>query len=208
MKKAKTKANGVFFLIAFILAVLAIPAGIISYVLYFAWDSEIEGNAYKVAFEIEGQLYELKNSGSGLAFDDENLYANAPFFLGELISLSFQDFDVAQTDNPFFAGKVNPRNVNKYYEQKTRYINPKDSVQSYTFYDQNHNQILTYEPETENEYVVKLRPTFPSFSKSKVRIGDKQDYLNVTKLLREKLNKNLKIKADETNKLLILSFEN
>jgi hypothetical protein len=208
MKKAKPKANGVYFIIACILAVLAIPAGIISYVTYFAWDSETEGNAYKVAFETEGQLYELKDNGTGLAFDDENLYARTPYFLGELISLGFQDFEIANTDNPFFAGKVNLRNVNKYYEQKTRYINPKDSVQSYTFYDQNRNQILAYEPETENEYVVKIRPNFPSFSKSKVRIGNKQDYLKITKLLREKLNKNLKIKTDETNKLLILSFEN
>ena len=206
MKKAKTKAGG-FLVIALILGVLAIPAAIISYVSYFAWDSQLEGNAYKVAFEKEGQLYELKNSGTTLAFD-ENLYTSSPYFLGETISLSYQDLDFAKTDNPYFAGKVNPRNVNKYFEQKTRYINPKDSVESYTFYDQNRNKILAYEPETENEYVVKIRPNFPSFSKSKVMIGNKQDYLNVTKLLKEKLNKNLKIKADETNKLLILSFEN
>lgn len=207
MKKAKTKAGGGFLVVAIILVVLAIPAGIISYISYFAWDSQLEGNAYKVAFEREGKLYELKNSGTALAFD-ENLYTSSPYFLGEAISLSYQDLDVAKSDNPYFAGKVNPRNVNKYLEQKTRYINPKDSVESYTFYDQNRNQIITYAPETENEYVVKIRPNFPSFSKSKVMIGNRQDYLNITKLLEEKLNKNLKIKADETNKLLILSFEN
>lgn len=206
MKKAKTKAGGVFLIIVIVLAALGMPAGIISYVLYFAWDSQIEGNPYKVAFEKDGQLYEFGNSGNGLAFDNENLYTNSPFYLGELVSLSFQDYEIAKTDNPFFTGKVNPRNVNKYFDQKTKYLNPKDSVQNYTFYDQNRNQILLYEPETKNEYVVKLRPTFPAFSKSRVMIGNKQNYLNTTKLLKEKLNKNLIVKTDETNKLLIIKF--
>lgn len=210
-EKKNGKYGLIIFIIIFALALLPV-VGILSYTQYFAWDSQIEGNAYKIAFEKDGQLYELGGSGSGLAFDggtnDDHLYINTPYFLGELISLGFQDYDIVKTDNPFFAGKISPRNSRKYFEQKTEYINPKDSIQTYFFYDRNRNQILFYKPETENEYVVKLRPTFPNFSKGKYDIYNKRDYLNATKILREKLENNLKIKTDETNKLLILSFEN
>jgi hypothetical protein len=211
MNKNKAKAKGGCLIIGIILAALSIPAVILSYTQYFAFDSQIEGNPYKIAFEKDGQLYELGSMGSSLAFDhgtaDDQLYTHTPYFLGELISLSYHDFEVAKTDNPFFAGTIRHKQTGKYIDQQTKYINPKDSYQSYTFYDQNRNPILAYEPETENEYVVKLRPTFPSFSKSRYSIGRMRDYLNATKLLREKLNKNLKVRLDEANKLLILSFE-
>lgn len=208
----KNGKNGLVFFIAIFGLALLIPASILSYTQYFAWDSQIEGNPYKIAFEKDGRLYELGGSGSGLAFDsgteNDHLYINSPYYLGDLISLGFQDYDVAETDNPFFAGKINHRKSGDYLEQKTKYTTPTKSFQSYTFYDQNRNPIFAYESETENEYVVKLRPTFPSFSKRKYSIGNKQNYLNATKILKEKLDKNLKIRADETNKLLILSFEN
>jgi hypothetical protein len=208
----KAKAKGGLLIIGIISAVFAIPVVVLSYVMYFAWDSQIEANAYKIAFEKDGQLYEAGTSGSGLAFDqgtsDDQLYTNTPYSLGELISLSYDDYEIGKTDNPFFAGTVRHRGTGKYINNQTKYTNPKDSYQSYSFYDQSRNQILVYEPGQENEYVVKLRPTFPSFSKTKYGIGNKRDYLNITKILREKLNKNLKIRADEANKLLILSFGN
>lgn len=78
----------------------------------------------------------------------------------------------------------------------------------YRFYDEKRNLILAYEPETQSEFVVKLRPTFSAFSKRKYGIGThKHDYINATKLLNEKLGKNLRIKIDESNKLLILRFD-
>lgn len=210
-EKKNGKSGLVIFIAIFGLALL-LPVGILSYTQYFAWDSQIEGNAYKIAFEKDGRLFEFGNTGNGLAFDsgtgNDHLYTNTPYFLGDLIALGFQDYDIAKTDNPFFAGKINPRNTKKYFEQKTEYINPKDSIQTYYFYDQNRDQILFFKPETENEFVVKLRPTFPNFSKSRYGIYNKQNYLNATKILREKLDKNLEIKIDETNKLLILSFGN
>ena len=211
-KVDKAKAKGGFLIIAIILTILAIPAGVLSYVFYFGWDNQIEGNAYKIAFEKDGQLYDLGTTGTSLAFDsgtsDDQLYTHTPYSLGEMIALSYNEYEIAKTDNPYFAGTIRYRNTGKYIDQETKYTNPKDSYQSYTFFDQNRNQILAYEPEIENEFVVKLRPTFPSFSKGRYSMGGKRDYLNATKLLREKLNKKLKVKADETNKLLILSFEN
>ena len=66
MNKAKRK--GGFLIIAIILAVLAIPFGILLYSSYFAWDSQFEGNNYKVAFEKDSKLYELGISGNSFAF--------------------------------------------------------------------------------------------------------------------------------------------
>ena len=213
MKNGKKNGNRVLFIIITIFVVALLPAvGILSYTQYFAWDSQFEGDPYKTAFEKDGKLYEMNIQGNSLAFDKETsndeLYLKSPHYLGELIALSYENQDIDKTDNPFFAGKIAAGNAKNYVEQETKYSTPQDSYQSYKFYDQNSNQIFAYEPGNENEYVVKLRPTFPSFSKSRVGIHNKPDYLNATKILREKLNKNLKIKADETNKLLILSFEN
>ena len=209
MNKAKRK--GGFLIIAIILAVLAIPFGILLYSSYFAWDSQFEGNNYKVAFEKDSKLYELGISGNSFAFDkgtsNDQLYLNSPYYLAELIALSYDDDKIEKTVNPFFAGTLSSQNQKKYFDQQTKYSTPKESYQSYIFYDQNRQQIFEYEATTENEYIVKIRPTFPMFSKRKYNIGAKQSYLNVTKLLKEKLNKSLKIRTDETNKLLILSFE-
>ena len=205
------KAKGGFWVTAIIFAILMIPLGIVLYTTYFAWDSQIEGNPYKVALEKEGKIYELSLNGNSLAFDkgtsDDQLYLNSPYYLAEIIALSYDDYKVEKTDNPFFAGTIRTQNQRKYFDQQTKYSTPKDSYQSYTFFDQNRNQIFSYELGFENDYVIKIRPTFPMFSKRKYGIGAKQSYIKVTKLLREKLNKNLKIKTDENNKLLILNFE-
>ena len=208
MTKAKTK--GKVLILGIILPVLAIPFGILFYTLYWAWDTQIEGNSYKVTLEKDGKLYELNLQGNGLAFDkgtnDDQLYISGPYYLAEIIALSYGNQRIEKTDNPFFSGKTYPNNTKNYFEQETKYSTPKDSYQSYKFYDQNRQQIFSYDLGFEDEYVVKIRPTFPMFSKRKYGIGAKQSYIKVTKLLRDELNKNLKVKTDEANKLLILSF--
>lgn len=210
MKKAKAK--GGFLIIGIILASLTIPVGVILYTTYFAWDNQFEGNPYKVALEKDGKFYELNLQGNSLAFDkgtsDDQLYLNSPYYLAELIALSYDEYKVEKTDNPFFAGTIRSQNQKKYFEQETKYSTPKDSYQSYKFYDQNRQQIFSYDLGLEDEYVVKIRPTFPMFSKRKYGIGAKQSYIKASKLLKDKLNKNLKVKTDEANKLLILSIEN
>ena len=207
----KAKAKGRFLIITIILAILAIPFGILLYSSYFAWDSQFEGNNYKVAFEKDSKLYELGINGNSFAFDkgtnDDQLYLNSPYYLAEIIALSYGDYENGQTDNQFFAGKISSQHQKKYFDQQTKYSTLKDSYQSYIFYDQNHQPIFEYEATTENEYIAKIRPTFPMFSKRKYSFGAKQSYINVTKLLKEKLNKSLKMRTDETNKLLMLSFE-
>jgi hypothetical protein len=206
----KPKFNPPAWLMLF--AILAIPFGIMFYTLYWAWDSQFEGRLYKVAFEKEGKLYELNLQGNSLAFDkgtsDDQLYLNSPYYLADLIALSYGEQRIDKIENPFFAGKISANNSKNYFEQETKYSTPKDSYQSYKFYDQNRQQIFSYELGFEDEYVVKLRPTFPMFSKRKYSFGGtKQSYIKVTKLLKDKLNKTLKIRTDEANKLLILSFE-
>jgi hypothetical protein len=210
MRKGSNKS--LVFIIAPLLTVLAVPVGILSYVLFFAWDSQQSGEFYKPAFEKDGKLYDLNMQGNSFAFDDSktgegHLYLNSMYTLSEIIALSYGDYDVIKTDNPFFSGAVVFRN-NKYYERETKYQNSKDSYLIYKYYDENRNLFFTYEPEIESEYVTKLRPTFPAFSKRKYNIGIKRDYLNATKLLKAKTNKNLKIRTDESNKLLIIRFEN
>ncbi len=207
----KAKAKGGILVSSIGLLTLAIPFGIIFYFGYWAWDSQFEGNNYKVALEKEGKLYELSLNGNSLAFDrgtsDDQLYLNSPYYLAEIIAVSYDDYKVEKTDNPFFVGSIRTQNQRKYFDQQTKYSTPKDSYQSYTFFDQNRQQIFSYELGFEDDYVIKIRPTFPMFSKRKYSIGNKQSYIKVTKLLRDKLNKNLKIKTDENNKLLILNFE-
>lgn len=209
MNKAKVK--GGFLIFGIILAVLAIPATIISYATYFAWDSQMEGRTYKVVFEKDSKLYDTAIYEISIAFDrgtnDDQFYLSTFNYLGDLIALSYNDYVIEKTDNPFFAGNIRVINSLKYYEQQTKYSSPKDSYQVYKFYDQNHNEIFAYDPTTESDYVVRIRPTFPMFSKRKYYIGVKQNYLNATKVLKEKLNKNLKIRTDDVNKLLILWFE-
>src|SRR5688572_24755900 len=153
--KKKEKKTGLFIILAFVLAVLAIPFSLISYQLYFAWDSQQSGEFYKPAFETGGKLYELNMQGNILAFDEgeaeNHLYLNSPYSLGEFIALSYGDFNVEKTENPYFAGAVAFRS-NKYHEDETKYRNPKDKYYVYKYYDQNRNLIFTYEPETESEF--------------------------------------------------------
>ena len=210
MKKGSDKP--LIVIAAIILAVAAIPVAILSYTMYFAWDKQQSGEFYVPAFEKDGKLYELRAMSSSLAFDangtgDDHLYLNSPYLLGELICFAYDEYEIIKTDNPYFAGMMRPKNNFKYYEQETKYRNAKDSFQSYKFYDDKRNLILAYEPETENEFAVRLRPTFPAFAKRKYNIGSKREYLDATRILKEKLNKNLKIRTDEANKLLMLRFE-
>lgn len=191
--------------------VLIISVVGLSYLFYFAWDSQIEGRTYKVAFEKDGKIYAVAIHENNVAFDNgtgnDQFYLNSFSYLGNLIALSYGDYVIDKTENPFFAGIIRATNTLKYYEQQTKYSNPKDSYQIYIFYDQNRSQIFSCDPQTENEYVVKIRPTFPMFSKQKYTMGAKQSYLNATKFLKDKLNKTLKLRTDENSKLLILSFE-
>jgi hypothetical protein len=208
MKKESSK--GLIVIGAIILACLSIPVGIISYTSYFAWDSQQSGELYKPAFETGGKLYELKMQGGTLAFDEgeaeDHLYLNSPYSVGEFIALAYGDFRIEKTENPYFAGIV-AFNNNKYHTDETKFRSPTEKYYVYTYYDQNRAPIFTYEPETESEFVQKLRPTFPAFSKRKYSIGNKRDFIDVTKLLKAKLGKNLKVRADEANKLLVISFE-
>lgn len=206
----KPKFNPIITLL--ILGTLSIPFGIMFYTLYWAWDSQIEGNDYIAAFEKDGKLYEFGNiNARSLAFDrgtgDDQLYLNNPNELAELIAISFKDYNIEKTDNPFFAGKIRVSNWGNYLNTEQKYSNPKEYSTIYTFSDKNGKQIFTYQPETGNEFVTKLRPTFPMFSKRKYSIGAKREYLNLTKILKAKLNQNLKVRTDEDNKLLILSFQ-
>ena len=205
----KPKFNPITTLL--ILGIFSTPFVILFYIQYWAWDTQIEGNAYKVALEKDGKLYELNLQGNGLAFDkgtnDDQLYINGPYYLAEIIALSYDNQRIEKTDNPFFAGRIYPNNTKNYFDQETIYSTPKDSYQSYKFYDQNRQPIFSYDLGFEDEYVVKIRPTFPMFSKRRYGIGAKQSYIRVTKLIKDKINKNLKVKTDETNKLLILSFQ-
>jgi hypothetical protein len=210
MKKESNKP--VIVLAAIILTIVAIPLGFLSYTLHFAWDSQQSGEFYVPALEIDGALYELRVPPTALAFDaggtpDDHLYTNSQPFLGELIAVSYGDYEIEKTANPYFAGRVRPKNNGDYFAQETKYRNAKDSYQSYKFFDQNRNPILAHEPEAPNEFVVPLRPTFPAFAKRRYNLGGKREYLDATAVLKAKLNKNLKIRTDETNKLLILKFE-
>ena len=196
-----------------VLAIIAIPFGLFFYFGYWIWDSQIEGNSYKAFFEKEGKIYEFSNvNARSLAFDqgtgNDQLYLNNFNELTELIGIIYGDYEVEKTDNPFFAGKIKVSNWGQYLKTEKKYSSPTQSDIVFTFSDQNGKQIFTYQPETDNEFAVKLRPTFPVFSKGKYNIGKKREYLNVSKILQAKLNKTLKIRTDEANKLLILSFGN
>ncbi|MCU0239722.1 MAG: hypothetical protein MUC29_09785 [Pyrinomonadaceae bacterium] len=195
-----------------ILGMLAIPFGIMFYTLYWAWDSQFEADDYKIALEKDGKLYESNLNANSFAFDkgtnDDQLYVEGPFYVADIIALSYGNQRIDKTDNPFFAGKIYADKTENYVERETKYSTPKDSYQSYKFFDQKRNQIFAYELGFEDDYVVKIRPTFPMFSKRSYGVGSKQSYVKITKLLKDKLNKNLKIRTDEDKKLLILRFEN
>ncbi|HEY8560950.1 MAG TPA: hypothetical protein VIL74_11305 [Pyrinomonadaceae bacterium] len=194
---------------AIILTIVALPFAFLSYALYFAWDSQQSGEFYKPAFEANGTLYDLRMQGNSLAFDsgtrEDHLFINSPHILSGLIALGDGDFEIEKTDNPFFAGALSIPS-HKYGESETKYRNPKDSYLVYRFYDRDRNLVFAYEPATESEFVVRLRPTFPAFAKRKYGIGDKREYLDATAILKAKLGKNLVIRTDEENKLLILKF--
>lgn len=189
-----------------ILSILTFMAGIFSYFNYFAYDKPLEADTFTMAWEKDGKIYKLDGfQESSFAFDDE-LYTLSPAYLGELVALSYNDYEIKETDNPFFAGNVRSTNRTKYLDQQTKYAKPKESYQSYTIYDQNHNQIFAHEYGMEGEYVVRLRPNYP-WGDAQRRYFDKREYLNLTRLLKDKLNVNLILKTDEANKLLILSFQ-
>src|SRR5262245_14681660 len=110
-----------------VFGILLIPFSILSYVLYFAWDSQFEGNIYKIAFEKDGKLYELAIQSSTVAFDkdtnDARLYLNSAYYVSDLVALSYDDYEIGKTDNPFFAGKIEMRNKQKYHEMEQKYLN-------------------------------------------------------------------------------------
>lgn len=202
----KDQKKNLFWFIGLFSAGLLLTAAFVSYFVYFAYDNQFEADTYTIALEKDSKLYKLEGFQDGSFAFDEDLYTLSAHYLAELVALSYNDYEITKTDNPFFAGNISSKNRNKYLDQQTKYASPKKSYQSYTIYDQNRNQIFAHEYGMENEYVVKLRPNFPS-SSAKRRYFDKREYLNLTTLLKDKININLKLKTDEANKLLILSFQ-
>lgn len=205
-EKDKNQKDLYWFVGLFSLGFL-LTGAFVSYFVYFAYDRQMEADTYMMALEKDGKIYQLGNlQESSFAFDDE-LYTLSAHYLAELVALSYGDYEISETDNPFFAGNIRNKNLNKYLDQQTKYANPKESYQSHTIYDRDRRQIFAHEYGMENEYVFWLRPDFPSDDAQRRRF-DKREYLNLTRLLKNKLNVNLKLKTDEANKLLILSFEN
>lgn len=202
----KERKKGLILAAVIILSILTFMAGIFSYFNYFAYDKPLEADTFTMAWEKDGKLYKLDGfQESSFAFDDE-LYSLSPAYLADLTAFSYGDYEITQTGNPFFAGNIRGKNRGKYLDQQTKYANPKESYQSYTIYDQNRNQIFAHEYGMKGEYVAHLRPNYP-WGDARKRFFDKREYLNLTRLLKDKLNVNLKLKADEANKLLILSFQ-
>jgi hypothetical protein len=206
-KQVKKSQISVFIgLAGFLVAIVAS-----SYFLYFMWDSQIEGNPYKVAVEKGDKLYEVRLFGSDFAFDqkkaENHLYLNSFVNLADLIAIGYGDYQTEKTENPFFAGKIVNVDLVKYIQTNTEFSNAKDSYQTFIFYDQNRNQILNYNPNIQNDYVPKLLPTYPAFSKNSNRnYIFSRNFVDVTKLFKEKLNLTINVRVDDSNKLLIISF--
>ncbi|MBE0337594.1 hypothetical protein [Paenibacillus sp. 23TSA30-6] len=203
------------FIFILIIGVICVPAYFImsSFGLF---QNEKVLVQYKVAVDVEGEKYDAwPVISSFTAIDkkgvDRQLYYQAKGAgLEYLFQLAYGQYELRPSkENPFLDGRIHyTMDHPDYVQQEKKYKNANDYSQLQHYYNQQEQVIYTYNPEArlDKAYVRSIITTGMTRSSGGSSSQVKDNYINITKLFKDKLEITVKVDVDEDNKIVTLSM--
>lgn len=213
MQRLKKKRTIVITSILVVLAAILLTLGVIFGVFQ---RQEVLDN-YDVAYEMDGKLYDvfpISSTDIGLdkKKDNKHLYfrVNSYYNLEYFFRIAYNQFELNKPSaDKSFAGKLDYRVAdNAYVTQEDVFRTKKDRYAVYSFHNKTGKEIYRYDPETTStdEYVTRIKPTIlQGYKKSDIASYD--DFLDITKLFQDKLNKKVNVRVDDSKRMVIFSIK-
>lgn len=127
-----------------------------------------------------------------------------------LFQLAYGQYELKPSkENPFMDGRIHyTMDHPDYVRQEKKYKNANDYSQLQHYYNQQEQVIYTYNPEgrLDKTYVRSIITTGMTRSSGRSSSLVKDNYINISKLFKDKLGITIKLDVDEDNKIVTLSM--
>lgn len=149
-------------------------------------------------FKINNEIYKFDSSNPIIYEDNNGLFYlqshNAVGTILRLLTLTYDDYTLKNSDNPFVKGEIeaNVKNVGDYYKMESFYVNISSKYWVYTLYNSDKTK----------QYVISDNPNNPQ---GIITIGG-QKLVPLEKVF-STLGVDLKMEKDTKNNLFIFSFQ-
>ncbi|WP_311080429.1 hypothetical protein [Paenibacillus polymyxa] len=171
---------------------------------------------YKLAIEVKDKKYDawpLISSYTAIdkRGDSRQLYYQAEGSgLEYLFQLAYGQYELRPSkENPFLDGGVHyTMDHPEYVREEKQYENANDYTELTHFYNQQEQMIYTYNPEAklDKTYVRSIITAGMTRTTGNSSRPVEDDYINISKLFKDKLGVNVKVEVDEDNKIVTLSM--
>ncbi|MDQ0048827.1 hypothetical protein J2T18_003127 [Paenibacillus polymyxa] len=171
---------------------------------------------YKLAIEVKDKKYDawpLISSYTAIdkKGDDRQLYYQAEGSgIEYLFQLAYGQYELRPSkENPFLDGGVHyTMDHPEYVREEKQYENANDYTKLTHYYNQQEQMIYTYNPEAklDKTYVRSIITAGMTRTTGSSSRAVKDDYINISKLFKDKLGVNVKVDLDEDNKIVTLSM--
>ncbi|MDY8022559.1 hypothetical protein [Paenibacillus polymyxa] len=171
---------------------------------------------YKLAIEVKDKKYDawpLISSYTAIdkKGDNRQLYYQAEGSgIEYLFQLAYGQYELRPSkENPFLDGGVHyTMDHPEYVREEKQYENANDYTELTHYYNQQEQKIYTYNPEAklDKTYVRSIITAGMTRTTGRSSRAVKDDYINISKLFKDKLGVNVKVEVDEDNKIVTLSM--
>ncbi|MGP0577494.1 hypothetical protein ACTP13_10835 [Paenibacillus peoriae] len=171
---------------------------------------------YKLAIEVKDKKYDawpLISSYTAIdkKGDNRQLYYQAEGSgIEYLFQLAYGQYELRPSqENPFLDGGVHyTMDHLEYVREEKQYENANDYTELTHYYNQQEQIIYTYNPKAklDKTYVRSIITAGMTRTTGRSSRAVKDDYINISKLFKDKLGVNVKVDVDEDNKIVTLSM--
>ncbi|WP_348623772.1 hypothetical protein ABFT51_25565 [Paenibacillus peoriae] len=171
---------------------------------------------YKLAIEVKDKKYDawpLISSYTAIdkKGDNRQLYYQAEGSgIEYLFQLAYGYYELRPSkENPFLAGGIHyTMDHPDYVREEKQYENANEYTELTHYYNQQEQIIYTYNPEAklDKTYVRSIITAGMTRTTGRSSRAVKDDYINISKLFKDKLEVNVKVDVDEDNKIVTLSM--
>ncbi|WP_226002566.1 hypothetical protein [Paenibacillus sp. BJ-4] len=203
------------FIFIFIIGILCVPAYFIMSSFGLFQNEKVLVH-YKLAVEVKGKKYDAWPLISSFAAidkkgDNRQLYYQVDASgLEYLFQIAYGQYELRPSkENPFLDGGIHyTMDDPEYVREEKQYENASDYTVLTHFYNLQEQIIYTYNPEAELDKTYTRSIITAGMTRTTGRSSSavKDDYINISKLFKDKLGVNVKIDVDEANKIVTLSM--
>lgn len=199
-------------LISYIIILVAIACIAVLAIVFGFFQRQEVLEKYQLAYMQDGKSLEISPINiTDIAVDkrgqDKDLYfrINSNYDLDYLFRLAYRQFEVKKsTDSKLYDGTVDfSVSDNAYVIQESLKKMDKDIYAVFSLHNKKGNEIYRYDPEetSTDKYIERIKPTvLQGYEKSE--LGNYDDFINITKLFHDKLNKKVTVTVDKEKKMI------